>query len=263
MIGITGSTGTLGSILKEYLNDRSLQYIEFKGDILKKNELNNWLSINRFSHIFHFAAKVPVDYVDRNKDHSLAVNVIGTSNLLEGVALICPKAWIFYASTSHVYQSKSEPLKESDHILPLNFYGLTKYYGERLVYYFRENHKLKICTGRIFSFYSYKQEKPFLYPSIKEKLEILKNDVLEVYGSKNIRDISEATSIIHKIFMLSTLNYTGVVNIGSGISKTISDFIKEVFKLENIDIKDMGNYQPTSIVASTKKFNDITKKIIL
>ena len=67
MIGITGSSGTLGKILTSKLKNLNINFDSFKGDLLEEDSVNYWINSHRFKSIFHLAAIVPVDKVEQNK----------------------------------------------------------------------------------------------------------------------------------------------------------------------------------------------------
>ena len=63
-IGITGSTGVLGSDLKKQIKKN---ISVFKGDIAKKNDVYDWIKSNKFKSIYHLAAIVPIKEFNRSK----------------------------------------------------------------------------------------------------------------------------------------------------------------------------------------------------
>ena len=226
IIGITGSSGTIGKILSKKLIDMGFKLSLFEGDIRNKNNIMKWVNFKNFDVIFHLAAIVPVDEVKKDPFEAYNVNVGGTINLLDCLKKLQIYPWIFYASTSHVYKPKDSPIKEEDDIQPLNIYGETKYFAERICESFSASYKCKICIGRIFSFYHKTQKPPFLYPTIMERLK--KEDPKKPFflrGANNIRDFLNAEEVVSKIIKLMQFNYSGIVNIGSGKGTTIKNFV--------------------------------------
>ena len=56
-IGITGGSGLLGKLLIEELKKKKIRYSIFYGDIVKIDQIRDWLSKNKkINYIFHFAA---------------------------------------------------------------------------------------------------------------------------------------------------------------------------------------------------------------
>ena len=106
------------------------------------------------------------------------------------------------------------------------------------------------CIVRIFSIFHKNQKKPFLYPSIKNKLKRIKSSNVYIKGANNVRDFSNADKITKIIFKIFEKKLTGVYNIGSGKGMTIKDFINK-----NIDEKKtiIDYKKPNSLIADIKK----------
>ena len=102
-IGITGSSGILGSNLRKILNNEN--FLPFTGKIENYSDVYKWIKKNQFDSIIHLAAIVPTIDVNKNKKYSLRVNVDGTKNLINAINLHSKKkVWFFYASTSHIFR---------------------------------------------------------------------------------------------------------------------------------------------------------------
>ena len=259
MIGITGSSGTLGKILIRKLRKFKINYSEFKGDILNENSVNLWIRSHNFESIFHFAAIVPVDKVEQNKNKTFKVNILGTQNILNALMHSSQIPWIFYASTSHVYDYSKKSITEKSKINPINYYGYTKHLGEKVFSYYVEHINPNVCIGRIFSFYHRSQKVPFLYPSLKRKIKNKRGNSLEIYGSKNIRDISKAEDIVDSIYKIYLKQSAGIINIGSGKGISVKKFAKNILEDNKINIVDKNKYVPNKLVADITKLKKILK----
>ena len=102
--GITGGTGTLGKFL---LKNLPFKFIKYKGRVENKKNLSKWILKNKFDLILHLAAIVPTNQVKKNFKKALKVNYGGTKNLVDIINKKKNKpAWLFFASTSHVYNFK-------------------------------------------------------------------------------------------------------------------------------------------------------------
>ena len=82
-IGLTGSTGILGSILKKRLKLKKKNL--FINKIENFNDVKNWIIKNNFDYIIHLAAIVPTKTVNNNKNKALLVNYLGTKNLVKAI----------------------------------------------------------------------------------------------------------------------------------------------------------------------------------
>ncbi len=256
-IGITGATGVLGRIICAKLAKELVTFSAFKGDIRNTEKVKEWLMSDTFDAIIHFAALVPTYTVDKEPIKAVDVNMNGTLNLFKALKDTPYKPWFFYASTSHVYKSSIDPIKETDSIEPINFYGVTKLMGEKIVDSCAREAGIEYCIGRIFSMWHSTQAKEFLYPSIQKRLaEEDLSAPFKLRGGNNIRDLSNAEEIVDKVLLLYNRKSTGIYNIGSGNGITIKDFIQSFSSVKlNFEI-DMT--EPVNVlVADIAKFNNI------
>lgn len=259
MIGITGASGVLGKILCEKLKNQKLQFSNFKGDIRDYVALNEWVIENSVAHIIHLASKVAVKEVEENIDSAYDINVSGTINVIKVLKNNPKTINLFYASSSHVYKSSSDSIKETDELEPINSYGLTKYISELLLLDFKKkNLDINICIGRIFSFYHFSQKPPFLYPNLIERF---KNEDLnrpfKLYGANSTRDFLNAEEVCDIIIQLVKIKYNGVVNIASGKSSKIIDFVKSIAPCD-LDFELMDSENITHLNADVS----LLKKIL-
>jgi dTDP-4-dehydrorhamnose reductase len=81
--------------------------------------------------VVHTTAITNVDLCETDKELAKSVNVIGTSNIIEGCKLVNSK--LVYISTSFVFDGTKSKYHEDDPTSPATFYGITKENGEKLV----------------------------------------------------------------------------------------------------------------------------------
>lgn len=259
LIGITGGNGLLGKILQKKIQNPNLVDC-FCGDIRNKNEIFQWIRGKKFDVIFHFAARVPVDVVAEDPFEAFYVNAAGTMNLLSCLREMKQTPWLLYASTSHVYKSSYYPISEQDPIEPQNIYGESKFHGERACEMFKHSCSSPVCIARIFSFYHKEQKPPFLYPSIKKRLET--EDLTKPFflkGAKNIRDIQNAEEVVDQLLQLMQVRFDGIINIGSGQGIEIEEFVRSIspkpLKI-TCDLQEPISY----LVADISKFKEVALK---
>src|ERR1700677_2914580 len=188
-IGLTGSTGVLGKALLSYW--AGPEFVCFNSDISKNENFKNWFeSCGDLDGLIHLAALVPVDQVKAEPLRAFEVNVSGTCHVLEAVRKSTKKKpWIFYCSSSHIYETSSEPLRETSAINPVSLYGLTKAQGDKWCETYRKLYGLEISVGRVFSYSSPDQPKTYFLPSMIEKIKSApKGATLEVRGLHGTRD---------------------------------------------------------------------------
>ena len=253
MVGITGARGTLGKIIIQKLEEKKVSYSCFDGDICSNEDLKKWINEEKFEAIIHFAAIVPTNQVKENPQKAYQVNVEGTKNLINEIKNSNQIPWVFYASTSHVYNFSKFPIKETGEIKPSSEYGKTKYLAEEAVTKIYDN----LCIGRIFSFYHKTQKSPFLYPNLISRI---KNEDLEkpfeLFGASSIRDFSDAEVVVDIIIKLMNKKVKGIYNIGSGEGTSIRDFSQKLTD-KKLNIKELG--ESNCLIADITKLKNILK----
>ncbi|MCX6917983.1 MAG: GDP-mannose 4,6-dehydratase [Verrucomicrobia bacterium] len=256
-IGITGGRGTLGKILQEQLSADEMAFDCFAGDICRPEDLRAWLQAGTFDAVVHFAALVPTQSVQANPARAFQVNVGGTANLVAELGALAKKPWLFYASSSHVYQPQAAPISESAPVVPINPYGLSKRLGEQVVEASAGAMGVPYCIGRIFSFYHPTQTGSFLYPSLQQRFAT--EDLAQpfrLFGADDIRDLSLADDLVAHIRSLLAKQATGLVNVGSGRGTKISDFVQSLAPLR-LQIVNASEGTPTSLVADTSRLRQL------
>ncbi|CAG7613315.1 dTDP-4-dehydrorhamnose reductase [Paenibacillus solanacearum] len=132
---VTGYTGQLGfDVVREGL----IRGFDMNGigskdlDIINEQEVYSFVNRMRPDAIIHCGAYTAVDRAEEDRRTCWNVNVEGTKYL--ALAAKNVRAKFMYMSTDYVFDGKSEtPYKESDMPTPINYYGLTKYEGEKVV----------------------------------------------------------------------------------------------------------------------------------
>lgn len=150
---VTGGAGYIGSSLVPLLLDRGYRVTVFdkfeygifpllpvasdpnlaiiKGDILDRGQLKAALSSSDITAVIHLAAIVGYPACLRDEALAVAVNEVGTRNLVE---LMSEHQKLVFASTGSCYGAVASGIcTESTPISPLTLYGRTKATGEQIV----------------------------------------------------------------------------------------------------------------------------------
>ena len=165
-IGITGSSGILGTSLISFLKKNSnYQFYTFKYNILNVRKIDNWIKKNQFQVIIHLAALVPTKKAKENFKLVKQVNFIGTKNLIISIKKYQKeKVYLFFSSSSHVYSFKKNKINETLKKTGISQYGKTKILAENLLK--KNNNFFNLCIGRISSLTSENQSTNFLLKKI-------------------------------------------------------------------------------------------------
>ena len=253
-IGITGSTGVIGSELKKKIkNNISV----FKGDITKKKEVDLWVSKNKFKSIYHLAAIVPIKEFNKSKAKSLKVNFLGTKYLVDAIIKYqSKKIWFFYTSTSHVYKlyKKNYKIKETDICKPQNLYGESKRLAEKYIIKEFSKYNYNYTIARIFSLAHKNQRSSYFVPAMIDKL--LKSDKKNINKIDNVnhcRDFLNSKDTINAILMLARKRKAGIYNIGSGKKISLSSIIYYLNRFFKKKIKINHKKRNTFLIANNTK----------
>ena len=103
-------------------------------------------------YIIHLAAKARIPESFVNPSAYFLSNVVGTQNLLAAASAKKVKKFV-YASSSSVYGNTPPPHKPYHKPSPLNYYAMTKLFGEHLCKQFRNLYGIDYTILRLFTVY--------------------------------------------------------------------------------------------------------------
>lgn len=137
---VTGKDGQLGyDVLKEG-DSRGLAMVGIgrnEVDLNDRDQVFNYIVDLKPDAIIHCAAYTAVDKAEDDQSQCWRVNVEATGWIAEASKLCGAK--MMYISTDYVFNGEeNSPFKEDREADPINFYGLSKYEGEKLVRSFLE-----------------------------------------------------------------------------------------------------------------------------
>tara|TARA_B110000027_G_scaffold69203_1_gene74014 strand:+ start:904 stop:1617 length:714 start_codon:yes stop_codon:yes gene_type:complete len=211
-IVFTGGTGRFAKVFRKIP-------IKEKVFFPKKKELNieNLNSIKKYlkkvkpGYLIHTAAlSRPMDIHEKNITKSINTNIIGTANIVKA----CQKENIklIYFSTNYVYPGKKGNYKETDPILPINKYAISKFGGECSVQMYENSLILRISMT----------EKPFIHKKAFSDVEM--NFMFHESLAKNL---------------LKLIDKKGIINVG-GKKQLVINFAKKYNKkVERILAKEI------------------------
>lgn len=133
---MTGDLGYIGTHLVTALKAGGLDVIGFdlkRGqDLRKKEDIIEVFYRQRIQLVIHLAALIDVGQSEWDRLKYYQTNTVGTINLVEAMEMHGCESIIF-ASTAAVYQTKSDPLIETDSTAPASIYGHTKLMAEEII----------------------------------------------------------------------------------------------------------------------------------
>ena len=233
-IVFTGGTGRFASEFKKIKSKFKIYFPNKKElNIENLNSIEVFLKRIKPRYFIHCAAlSRPMDIHEKNISQSITTNIIGTSNVVKA----CEKQNIklIYFSTNYIYPGTAGDYRESDPILPINNYAISKLGGECAVRLYKNSLILRISMT----------EKPFVH-------EFAFNDV-------------EMNFMYHEEFakiLLKLIDEKGIINVG-GKKQTVYNFVRQKQKnIKPVSGKKMINKKfPLKQSMNLSKLNKILKK---
>lgn len=266
-IAITGASGTLGRILCSRLDKQGIGYSAFQGDLNEPGHVNAWISNSNPEVFFHFAAIVPVHDVLVNPSKAMKTNALSMLQVMDSLKEFAQGCWLFYASSSHVYQNASpdgtaQTISEDSPTNPISLYGATKLAGESICRPLAENYGITLCIGRIFSFFHDSQPDSYLIPSLYRKIhEATDGSDMEIQNPNAIRDFLDAEMVVDALLWLSAVRPEGIINIASGTGISVGEIAKKVARNEdrNINFVGLSTGEQSSLVANISRLSKLIK----
>ena len=137
---------------KENPFDNIVRYIQ--GDL--QNPARCVMACANQNYVIHLAAKPRIPESFHNPDEYFENNVDGTRNILTAASAVGVRKFI-YASSSSVYGNNPTPHKPYHKPDPLNYYAMTKLFGEHLCKQYKIMFNLTFTILRFFTVYSENQ----------------------------------------------------------------------------------------------------------
>jgi nucleoside-diphosphate-sugar epimerase len=172
---------------------------------------------------------------------------MGTVNVLEfcrqtGARLTFVSSYL-YGEPDYLPIDENHPLKS------YNPYSHTKLLAESACRFYADNYKIPITILRPFNAYGPGQPGQFLISEIIGKALNPAIPVIEVMDLRPKRDYVYIDDIVQAL-MLTMHAPVGIFNIGSGISISVEEIIKQTLKIAGIqkEYRAKGNFRPNEIL---------------
>jgi UDP-glucose 4-epimerase len=205
---VTGSEGYIGQNLVSELKKRNFQVVPYDikidRDILDKKILCKYMKSCEV--VFHLAAISSVQECEKDLNTAYKVNVIGTRNVCETASKYRVK--IVYASSFAVKSF-------------INFYGLTKFWGENDVL---KHDGIVLRYSNVYGGKNYLKLKSSVIAKFVSAS--INNETTLIYGNgKQTRDFVHVSDVVNGT-ILAVKAESGVYEICMGKSTTILDLVK-------------------------------------
>ncbi len=272
---VLGKNGQLGRSLnycvKKYNFENLFRFIQRSDcDMNDLNGVESFFEKQSFDLIINCAAYTFVDKAESEKSLADTTNHLALSKL----AKISKKnkSRLIHISSDYVFNGESKiPYKETDETDPINFYGITKLEGEKVIQKTMLNNAIIIRAGWIYSEYGNNFVNTMLRLE-KENPEI--NVVSDQIGSPTYaHDLAELIIkiITHKNYFSETKR-TEIYHFSNKGEVSWYEFAKEIFKIngsncqinpiKSEDYNTLAKRPKYSLLDKGKIINDFNIKLI-
>lgn len=243
---VTGGAGFIGSALVPFLSKEKHDvyvidnlsfgnrgFIDipddhfFKIDIRNTEKVDETLSNIKPEIVIHLAALHFIPYCNQHPYEAAEVNIKGTINVLQACKKNMQLKRLLFASTAAVYPISENAINESNELLPLDIYGLSKLTGEHLCREFWFEKKIDIIICRFFNAFGPNETNPHLIPEIEKQLRE-GNRTIKLGNLTPKRDFIHTYDMASAIIMLLKMKNIGyeIFNLGRGIEYSVVDIVE-------------------------------------
>lgn len=201
---LIGGSGTLGKELQK-LNAKIICPVHALVDITDADRVEEYIRMQKPDMVINAAAVLDNRILEKTPEKAISTNIIGAANIAN--ACIKYNIRLVYISTDYIYKGDRGNYKETDEILPFNFYAWTKLGGECSTQGVKNHLIIRVSFGKT----------EFSYPQ----------SFVDKWSSKDYVDV-----IAPLIYEASISPLTGILNLGTD-RKTLFSHASE----RNPDVK--------------------------
>jgi len=254
---VIGASGLLGSRIMEHARGnfeavplhgaKALHPNSLKLDITNQNSVSKLFNKLKPHTVVHTASETNVDKCEIEKEHAWKVNAEGTRN----IAMACGKinTRLVYISTDYVFNGEKGNYTEEDKPFPINYYGLTKFEGEKQVIKQCENYAI-LRTSVLYGWHPWKQNfATWIIDKLKQQQEI--TVVEDHYNTPTLAD-----NLAEMIVEVAKKDLRGLYHASGRERISRYEFAKQIAKSFNLSselIKPVKMSQLTAWIAKRPK----------
>jgi len=201
--------------------------------------------------ILHTAALVGINICEKETALAYNINVTGTKNIVN--AAKSANAKTIYISTDYVFDGKKGMYKESDEANPINYYGKTKFEGERLI----EINNNVIVRTSIYGWNIVPGKKSFSAWIIDE---LSNNKQINVF-SDQFNSMMLANDCAEFFKEIVDKDLSGIINIASSEKISKYDFAVKLAEIFNLDKELINPVKNRDVVGYEKRPLDVSLDI--
>jgi len=261
---ITGVTGQDGSYLAEYLLEKDYevyglvrrlstpnrsridaiadQLVLLPGDLSDQSSLNAAVQTAMPDEIYHLAAQ---SFVATSWNQPLLtgdVTGLGVVRMLEAVRHFCPTARFYQASSSEMFGTSPQPLKnEKTPFHPRSPYAVAKVYGYYAAINYRESYGLFCTNGILFNHESPRRGVEFVTKKISDGVARIAHGLAKELRLGDLevrRDWGYAPDFVKAMWLMLQRDEPDDYVIATGESHSVREFAQLAFAEVGLDWED-------------------------
>jgi len=209
-------------------------------------------------YVIHLAAKARIPESFINPDEYFDSNVTGTRNILTAASAVGVRKFVF-ASSSSVYGNNTPPNKPTHKPDPLNYYAMSKLFGEHLCRQYKIIFNLNYNILRFFTVYSENQPTSLLFGKFAQMVK--EDKPVTIHGDGEMRrdyiHVSDVATAC--IASMESRVKNDTFNVGTGTNVSVNEVV-DVLKtfapnLKAINIDMPKGYAPHTLADISKSKN--------
>lgn len=255
-------------------DERKVNY--YPCDINNKIQVGKMLMAVKPQRIFHLAAQSYVSSSWENPELTLHTNVIGQSNLLEGVRHLRHNGFnplILIVGSSEEYgpgQDQEIPFRETSELRPQSPYAISKITQDFMGWQYFKSYGLKTVRVRAFNHTGPRRDPVFGVSGFAKKIAEIEKGIrppqLEIRDLSAVRDFTDARDMVRAYWLaLEKCRLGEVYNICSGRGFSFQELLNKLLDFSRAKdiklVKDPQGTRPTDggkIIGDNAKFKAAT-----
>jgi len=192
--------------------------------------------------LYHLAAQSFVKDSFEDEFSTLNSNINGTHYILSAIKKISPETKFYFAGSSEMFGKVAiSPQNENTPFYPRSPYAISKVTGFDLTRNYREAYNIFAVSGILFNHESPRRGFEFVTRKISLSVAKIKNNLQNelVLGNLNSkRDWGYAKDYVEAMWLMLQKNEPEDYVVGTGITKSVQDFVKLAFSYVNLNYLD-------------------------
>ena len=276
---VTGGTGFIGTEVVKQLHKKGyeitilgrkdkpegLDHVKYiKGNL--SNPAKCVFACAGQDYVIHLAAKARIPESFINPDEYFDSNVTGTRNILTAASAVGVKKFV-YAGSSSVYGNNTAPNKPTHKPDPLNYYAMSKLFGEHLCKQYKIMFNLNYNILRFFTVYSENQPTSLLFGKFAQMVKDGKPVTIHGDGEYK-RDYIHVSDVATAcIASMESKVKNDTFNVGTGNNISVNAVVeilrKHAPKFTAVNVDKPRGYAPETLadIGKTKNLLNWSPKI--